>query len=123
MSGVFEADPAALRRGIEGMRALPLMARQLGADFRAEENTYTEWPGWTDDFARSVRPRYNDNNEYCLRIGTALHDALDALVAATLMNLESIEGARNDAVERIEDHRRRTADPGPGSGGPGGGKH
>ncbi|MDX3850294.1 hypothetical protein [Streptomyces sp. AK02-01A] len=108
MSGVYEANPGGLRRSIDGMKRLPEMAKSLGEDFRRAENTYTEWPGWTDDFARQVRPKYNDNNEYCLRIGTALFGALDALVSATLANLENIEGTQSDATEQIRDHQQKT---------------
>jgi hypothetical protein len=127
--GVYEADPAGLRRSIEGMKRLPEMAKKLGTDFRQEENSYTEWPGWTDDFARSARPQYDDNNEYCLRISTALHSALDALVSATLANLDNIEGTQSDATERIDEHKRKTDtalsayDSGYASDSVGGGKH
>jgi hypothetical protein len=108
MSGVYEADPAGLRRGIEGMKQLPAMAKKLGTDFRQEENAYTEWPGWTDDYARSARPQYDDSNEYCLRISTALYGALDALVSATLANLDNIEGTQSDAEDRIQEHKVKT---------------
>ncbi|MFE6777590.1 hypothetical protein [Streptomyces sp. NPDC057702] len=119
MSGVYEANPAALRRSIEGMKQLPVLARKLGTDFNENENDYTEWPGWTDDFAHEVRPRYEENNAYCVRITGALHQALDALVSATLANLHNIEGTQSDTLERIQSHQRRTDD---AVGGTGGGK-
>ncbi|NBM15783.1 hypothetical protein [Streptomyces sp. GC420] len=108
MSGTYEADTAGLRRSIENMKRLPELARQLGADFRRQENDYTEWPGWTDDFARQVRPKYDENNRYCTEFAGSLFSALDGLVSATLANLDNIEGTRNDGTEMIRQHSRKT---------------
>jgi hypothetical protein len=122
MSDAYEANPAALRNSIERMKQLPLMARQLGQDFLSQERTYTEWPGWTDDFAREVRPVYERNNAYCLDTSNSLFEALDGLVSATLANLANIERTQSDSSERIREHRRRTEEAlgdetGDGSGG------
>ncbi|WP_405389898.1 hypothetical protein OG596_19615 [Streptomyces sp. NBC_01102] len=108
MSGAYEADPTGLRRSIEEMKRLPGLAKRMGEDFRREENDYTEWPGWTDDFARGVRPQYEENNRYCTDISQSLYEALDALVSATLTNLENIEGTRTDATEKIREHRTKS---------------
>ncbi|WP_327167290.1 hypothetical protein [Streptomyces subrutilus] len=108
MSGVYEADPQALRRAVERMRRLPELAQGLGRNFISDERNYTPWPGWTDDFAGQVRPVYERNNEYCLNTGEVLYEALDGLVRATLANLSSIERTQSDSSERIADHRRRT---------------
>ncbi|GAB3962870.1 hypothetical protein [Streptomyces sparsus] len=108
MSGLYEADPGGLRRSIEEMKNLPALAKQMGEDFRRQENDYTEWPGWTDDFAHQVRPKYEENNRYCTDIAQGLYEALDALVSATLTNLENIEGTRSDTTEQIQAHQRRT---------------
>lgn len=119
MSGVYEADPAGLRSSIERMRALPVLARKLGEDFTNYERSFTEWPGWTDDFAHQVRPVYNSNNEYCLGVSTTLFEALDGLVSATLACLENIEETRIDSQERIREHQLRTEE----AVGDGGGRH
>ncbi|GGZ00879.1 hypothetical protein [Streptomyces poonensis] len=108
MSGVYEADTAGLRRSIDGMKRLPEMAKGLEEKFRRQENDYTEWPGWTDDFALEVRPRYDDNNRSCTEFSTALFTALDGLVSATLANLDNIEGTRADGTDMISEHARRT---------------
>lgn len=102
MSGAYEANPAGLRRSIEEMKRLPALAKKMGEDFRLQENDYTQWPGWTDDFARQVRPQYQKNNEYCTEVAQSLYMALDALVSATLTSLENIEGTRTDATEKID---------------------
>ncbi|MGW2209725.1 hypothetical protein [Streptomyces sp. NPDC001781] len=107
MSAVYEADPSGLRRSIEEMKSLPALARRMVQDFRHHESAYTPWPGWTDDFARQVRPQYQRNNTYCADIVQELYEALDALVSATLTNLENIESTRSDATDRIEAHGRR----------------
>ncbi|MEU6061928.1 hypothetical protein [Streptomyces sp. NPDC047097] len=108
MSGVFEAYPAELRTAIERMRNLPRMAYALGRDFRSDEQTYTAWPGWTDDYAQQNRPVYERNNEFCTGSSEKLFEALDGLVQATLANLNSIERTQSDSEERIAEHRRRT---------------
>lgn len=120
MSGVYEANPEALRRAVERMRRLPELAGALGRSFTVDERNYTAWPGWTDDYALQVRPVYERNNEYCLGTGRVLHEALDGLVQATLSNLANIERTRSDSTERIAEHQRRTRDSvfdDPGSGG------
>ncbi|MCX5411563.1 hypothetical protein [Streptomyces sp. NBC_00059] len=119
MSGVYEADPGGLRRSIEEMKSLPALAKRMGQDFRRQENDYTDWPGWTDDFAREVRPKYEENNAYCTDIAHGLYEALDVLVSATLTNLENIEGTRTDATEQIAAHRRKTDEALHGDGGQG----
>ncbi|MFE6281201.1 hypothetical protein [Streptomyces sp. NPDC057877] len=119
MSGVYEANPDALRASVERMKRLPVMARALGEDFTNRERVYTEWPGWTDDYAHQVRPVYQSNNEYCLGTSRTLFEALDGLVAATLAALENIEQTRTDSTERIREHQRRTE----GAVGDGGGRH
>ncbi|MEV8226002.1 hypothetical protein AB0P41_07985 [Streptomyces sp. NPDC079167] len=119
MSGLYEADPGGLRRSIEEMKNLPALAKKMGEDFRRQENDYTEWPGWTDDFARDVRPKYEENNRYCTDITQGLYEALDALVSATLTNLENIEGTRTDTTEQIQAHQRKTNEALGGDGGQG----
>ncbi|WP_299531701.1 hypothetical protein [uncultured Streptomyces sp.] len=119
MSGTYEADTAGLRRSIENMKRLPEMAKKLGADFRRHENDYTEWPGWTDDFALEVRPRYDDNNRFSTGFAAALYNALDGLVGATLANLENIEGTRADGTDMIREHAHKTDEILGGSGGSG----
>lgn len=121
MSGVYEANPEALRLSIERMKLLPKMARQLGQDFTNGERHYSEWPGWTDEFALEVRPVYESNNEYCLGTSSTLFEALDGLVSATLANLENIEQTRTDSTERIREHQRRTEEAVEGD--TGGGRH
>ncbi|MEK8143250.1 hypothetical protein NKH18_17330 [Streptomyces sp. M10(2022)] len=119
MSGAYQADTGALRQSIEEMKRLPGLAKQMGEDFRSQEKNYTEWPGWTDDFALEVRPRYEENNRYCTDISTALYEVLDALVSATLTNLESIEGTRTDASEQVRAHQAETDEAVFGDGGQG----
>ncbi|MFF1464363.1 hypothetical protein [Streptomyces sp. NPDC058330] len=119
MSGVYEADPSGLRRSVEEMKSLPVLAKRMVQDFRHQESAYTAWPGWTDDFALQVRPRYQRNNTYCADVVQGLYEALDALVSATLANLENIESTRTDATERIEAHSRRTHEGSQGQGGQG----
>ncbi|PJE98305.1 hypothetical protein CUT44_07820 [Streptomyces carminius] len=109
MSTAFSADTIGLRHSVEEMRRLPGMARTLVTDFLDREGRYTEWPGWTDDYALKVRPAYERDNQRCVDFGDALHDALDALVSATLANLDAIEKARNDSLDTIADHSWRTA--------------
>ncbi|MFD5430116.1 hypothetical protein [Streptomyces sp. NPDC127084] len=108
MSGVYEANTQALRASIARMKRLPELARKLGEDFDSNERHYTEWPGWTDDFAEKVRPVYDRNNEYCMGTSRTLFEALDGLVSATLSNLEGIEKNAADSTERIREHQRRT---------------
>ncbi|MET9442316.1 hypothetical protein [Streptomyces sp. NPDC006610] len=120
MSGVYEANPEALRSSIERMKRLPELARKLGEQFTNQERAYTEWPGWTDDYAHQVRPVYERNNQYCLGTSTTLYDALYGLVSATIANLENIEKTRTDSTDRIREHQRRTED---AVGGDHGGRH
>lgn len=108
MSGEYAADPSSLRQIIGEMKRLPEMAKKMRDDFRSHENDFTDWPGWTDDFARETRPKYEENNEHCVSYAMALYEALDGLVAATLTNLENIEGTRTDATDRIRAHQAKT---------------
>ncbi|WP_320774397.1 hypothetical protein [Streptomyces sp. CRN 30] len=124
MSGVYESNTDNLRRSIEHMKTLPVMARKLGEDFTRQERYFTPWPGWTDDYAEKARPQYEENNAYCLDISATLYEALDNLVGATLAALENIESTRTDSTERIREHSRRTEEAtGDGNGDTGGGRH
>lgn len=109
MSVAFEADTVGLRRSAEEMQRLPDMARRLVTEFLDRESQYTDWPGWTDDYALEVRPAYERDNQRCVNFVTALHDALDNLVSATLANLNTIERVRDDAHDMIAEHWWRTA--------------
>ncbi|MEK8145854.1 hypothetical protein NKH18_45340 [Streptomyces sp. M10(2022)] len=63
---------------------------------------YTDWPGWTDDFAEKTRPVYEKNNASCQEIAGALSEALVSLVTATLGNLQNIEGTQSYAQEQVD---------------------
>ncbi|MEU3183529.1 hypothetical protein ABZ707_04845 [Streptomyces sp. NPDC006923] len=122
--GTYEASPAALRRAIASMEALPEIAERMRQRFLARERDFTEWPGWTDDFAHQARPGYEENNRYCLEVADGLEQALNGLVVATQANLKEIEDTQQDSTDKIESFRR-TSDTGFGGGpGPGNtGKH
>jgi hypothetical protein len=84
------------------MEALSAMALRMRDDFVADEQNYTDWPGWTDDFAEKTRPVYRKNNDSCLEIAGALSKAVTGLVTATLGNLQNIEGTQSYAQEQVE---------------------
>ncbi|MFD4030435.1 hypothetical protein ACFWVP_07815 [Streptomyces sp. NPDC058637] len=116
MSGAYEANTTNLRRSIEEMKLLPSLAKRMSEEFRHEENDYSGWAGWTDDFARGVRPKYEANNRYCTDIAQSLYEALDALVSATLTNLENMESTRTDAADKIRAHQARNEEAAVGDG-------
>ncbi|MFF2525176.1 hypothetical protein [Streptomyces liangshanensis] len=119
--GTFEASPAAIRRAIQSMEALPALAKSMRERFVTRERDFTDWPGWTDDYARQTRPGYEENNQYCLDVADGLALALTGLVDATRANLQEIEDTQRQSTESIEEFRRKTwggpgdGDPGPGS--------
>ncbi|MDX3853055.1 hypothetical protein [Streptomyces sp. AK02-01A] len=111
--GTYEASPAALRRAITSMEALPEIAERIRQRFIRRERDFTEWPGWTDDFAYQARPGYEENNQYCMEVADGLREALKGLVDATHANLKEIEDTQQSSTERIESFRRKT-ETGPG---------
>lgn len=122
MSGAYEADPDGLRRAVQAIKDLPGMARSIAEDFRNDEESYLGWNGRSDDYFQQSNPNYKKANEGCLGFVTALGDAMDGLVSATLESLDSIEGNQQYNAERIGQHKG-TADLTDGEGSTGGGKH
>ncbi|WP_098011945.1 hypothetical protein [Streptomyces sp. sk226] len=116
--GKFIANPGRVREGGERMEELPLMTEKIAEDFISDMQNYRGWAGDTDDFAQTVRPKYDANNQACLDLIRAVGGAFWGLRQAVLANGRHIEGVSNYARDEIG--RQMSSLDGPGDSSEGG---